>query len=105
MQHVDPRHLTGETSEDYELQQLLAVLTRSSPYLFRVARAFAYAMACYLLLWLQPHFDFSFLAFTLAVFFLATVRRTTFLAETALGLIIASIFVPVGLISSLSSLL
>jgi hypothetical protein len=82
----------------------LAALRKASPYLFRAARAFAYATACYFLLWLQPHFDFSFLALALGVFFLAIVRRTTFLAELALGLILLSIFTPVGLLRSLSDL-
>ncbi len=104
MQHVDPRHLTTITSQDPELQQFLAILEKASPYLFRGARAFAYAAACYFLLWLQPHFDFSFLASALAVFFLAIVRRTTLLAETALGLVVLSVFVPVGLLSALSNL-
>jgi len=104
MQHVDPRHLGLPQHEDAELRQFISALTKCAPYLFRVARAGAYGMAAYLLLWLQPHFSFSFAALALAVFFLALVRRTMFLAEAALGLIVVSVFVPVGFPGLISGL-
>ena len=96
MQHVDPRSLDIQWHEDPEVRQFIAALVKCAPYFLRAARAAAYGMASYLLLWLQPHFTFSFAALALAVFFLAIVKRTLFLAETALGLIVVSVFIPVG---------
>lgn len=105
MKHVDPADLAYENGTDAELQEVYTfvskAISKAAPYFFRTLRAFAYAMACYLLLWLQPHFDLSYTALASAIFFLALVRRTTFLAEAALILIFVSVFVPVGAVQSL----
>jgi hypothetical protein len=61
-------------------------------------------MASYFFLWLQPYFTISFYALALGIFFLTTVRRTTFIAEAALAIIVASVFIPPAMVQSFASL-
>jgi DNA polymerase III alpha subunit len=100
-QNVKP---SNDDWDDAELRELVTAIVKCGPYLFRFARAFAYGMASYFLLWLQPYFTFSFSALALGIFFLATVRRTTFIAEAALAIIVLSVFIPPGMIQSLARL-
>lgn len=87
-----------------ELKALSTALSVGTPYLLRLGRACAYALAAYLFLWLQPHFTFSYLALAAGVFFLATVRRTTWIAEVVLALVVLATFVPVALLRTLLGL-
>lgn len=94
--------IMGNISADDEFDY---VITKAWPYLLRVGRAFAYGLAGYLLAWLQPHFDFSFLAFGLAIFLLSLLSRGRILAEAALVMITISVFVPAGLLGSIQATL
>lgn len=104
MQHADPRNSDTYWHEDPELKLFRSMFTSCAPYLFRAGRAFSYAMASYLLLWLQPHFTFSFSAFGLAIFLLAVVKRSLPVAEVAVLLIAVSVFIPPRLLQTLISL-
>lgn len=87
-----------------ELKALSAALSVGTPYLLRLGRACAYALAAYLFLWLQPHFTFSYLALAAGVFFLATVRRTTWIAEVVLACVVVAALVPAGLFREVAGL-
>lgn len=89
---------------DDELRAVSTALSMCAPYVLRLARAGAYAIATFLFMWLQPHFTFSYLALALGVFFLATVRRTTWIAEVVLALVVLATFVPVALLRTLLGL-
>jgi hypothetical protein len=82
--------------ESLDFDLIFALTGRAKFYLLRLGRAASHAIAAYMLLWLQPHFDFSFTALAIAVFFMSLPKRTLPVAEIILLLIAASIFVPVG---------
>lgn len=103
MNHLDSNQLSAGWHADPEIRAFMDALAKGTPYAFRVARAAAYGMASYLLLWLQPHFSFSFSAFALAIFLLAIVKRSLPVAEIAVLLIVASVFIPVRLTQALGS--
>jgi hypothetical protein len=79
---------------DEDAQDLVRSIVKFAPYLFRITRVFAYGVASYLLLWIQPHYTFSFAAMAFGLFLLATVKRTTIITEVALAVIVASVFHP-----------
>lgn len=98
------RDLTNDLSHEFkklEVQDSLAFDSLYWPYLLRVGRATSYAVASYLLLWLQPHYTFSFSAFALAIFFLSLVKRVLPVAEVAILLIVVAVFLPVRFVNAL----
>jgi hypothetical protein len=86
-----------DTSSKDEVEFLLKVVW---PYALRAGRALVYACAGILLYWLQPHFEFGSIAFALAIFLLALISRGQHIAEVALLLIMISIFVPAGFVTT-----
>jgi hypothetical protein len=94
------RRLIRNASSEEELD----ILFESAwPYVQRTGRAFVYAAAGFLLYWLQPHFEFSSIAFALAIFLLSMVSRGRPIAEAALLLMAISIFVPAGLLGVIAA--
>jgi uncharacterized membrane protein YoaK (UPF0700 family) len=83
-------------SLDKDIESFFNFVNFSRPYLLRLGRAIAHGVAAYMLLWLQPHFSFSFVALAIAVFFLSLPKRTLPVAEIVLLIVTASIFIPVG---------
>jgi uncharacterized membrane protein len=99
--------LTNDLSHEFkkiEAQDSLAFDTHYWPYLLRVGRAASYAVASYLLLLIQPHYTFSFSAFSLAVFFLSLGKRVLPVAEVAILLIVIAVFLPVRFVNALLGL-
>jgi hypothetical protein len=95
-----------ENDLDHEFRKLqaedsLAFSVAYMPYLLRVGRAASYAAASYLLLWLQPHYTFSFSAFALSIFFLSLGRRVLPVAEVALLMVVIAVFLPTRLVNVL----
>jgi hypothetical protein len=79
---------------DFDL--IFEFAARSRVYLFRLGRAVSHAIAVYMLLWLQPHFNFSFAALAIAIFFMSLPKRTLPVAEIMILFVGISVFVPVG---------
>lgn len=75
------------------------------PYVLRLGRAVSYAIASYLLLWLQPHYSFNFAAFALSIFFLSLGRRVLPIAEVAMLMILAAVFMPTRTLDAVLGLL
>jgi len=74
------------------------------PYALRLGRATSYGIASYLLLWLQPHYSFSFLTFALSIFFLSLGRRVLPVAEVAMLMVLVAVFVPTRLLNAIMGL-
>ncbi|PVE21923.1 hypothetical protein DC522_23965 [Microvirga sp. KLBC 81] len=92
----------AQAQEDEEA--FSAAVQKAAPYLFRIGRALTYAFVAYVLLQLQSNFDFSYIAFALAIFFLSLIRRALIISEVALLLLTVSLFITDGFLKALEGL-
>jgi hypothetical protein len=88
-------------SDDVSIESFFEFLRSARPYFLRLGRAVAHSLAIYMMLWLQPHYNFSFFAMAVAVFFLSLPKRTLPIAEVILLIVAVSIFIPVGFTQTL----